>query len=153
VVNLHPLTPHITPSYTKKNGEGIETINSVTSFHLTYKTLYHNAVTKQVYVDPRPSDRNVKRWPLLLSGAGRQQTDRRTNGRSPTHRRLLLEAASVSKKNTAVQCDAGRERAACKAFNQHNTALERRRLRLVNHDQQQPYKHVRQGRLSSLWSL
>ena len=74
---------------------------------------------KQVCVDPRTSDSNVKRWPLLLSGAGRYrpidgcasftgfrstgQTDGRTNRRtdiSPTHRRFLLEAASVKKLHT-----------------------------------------------------
>ena len=60
-----------------------------------------------VSVDPRPSDRNVRRWPLLLSDAVRsrsiaaidrrdRQTDRRTDT-SPTHTHLPLEANSVSK--------------------------------------------------------
>jgi len=55
-------------------------------------------IIEEVCVDPRPSDRNVRRWPLLLSGAGRRrsilvtgyrstgQTDGQTSGRTPVRR-------------------------------------------------------------------
>lgn len=54
-----------------------------------------------------------------------------------------------NKKNTALQCDRGRQRLsrhACKAF---NTTAAWRQLRLAEHNKQQLYRHVRQERPSS----
>ena len=65
-------------------------------FYISFQWI-NNTVkqTQQVCVDHPTSDRNVRRWPLLLSGAGGYRsidgTNRRTDGRtdtSPTHRRF-----------------------------------------------------------------
>jgi len=78
------------------------TYNKRLSLHIHSNLLIQN---QQVCADPHPSNHNVRRWLLQLSGTGRYRllaTDQqgRQMGRqtdtSPTYRCLLLEAYSVN---------------------------------------------------------
>ena len=61
MANLRPLTAHVMPSYTEKNGDRDGTVDSVTSFHPMYRkvTGIHVVCKLTSYVDlhsiPRPS--------------------------------------------------------------------------------------------------